>query len=214
MGNLCGRRTYKDGKLHSYDDKPISNLVQDIWYDSGIIHRDNGPAIITYHEIKAYYKYGKLHRSCSLPAVEFPDGSEIYAVDGVYHRDGDKPSVIIVKNDSYYDEKSPIEESISHINITLYNKLLDEGLIGECNRDIYIEHIVKYWFEGKILNRDGDKPAIESDVCFIWIKNNKIHRDNGPAVIYADGTCEFWIDNEKMNLMQQYKSTNVKSAYH
>lgn len=39
---------------------------------------------------------------------------------------------------------------------------------------------------------------IKSDGAMIWTKNNKLHRDKFPAVIYPDGSCEYYTDG-KMN---------------
>jgi hypothetical protein len=63
--------TYKDGLLHSYDDKPalVKGSRQE-WYRDGVRHRDG-----------------------DLPAVASLYSNEWW-VNGKRHREGDKPSVI------------------------------------------------------------------------------------------------------------------------
>jgi len=207
MGNTCTKRTFKDGKLHSYDDKPISYLLDDVWYDNGLVHRDNGPAVVRFDGMKRYYKHGKPHRELGQPVIEFPDGSEVYMTDEKIHRDGDKPAIILNANNGLFvDDKKKIEYAIFSKHEELYDILINMGLFK-------INGIIKYWFKKGKLTRD-DGPVIETNDYIIWIKDYMIHRDNGPAIIYADGKCEFWTKNVKADLMQQhnYGHSRVKSA--
>ena len=56
-------RTYKNGVLHSYNDKPaiISEDIQE-WYKNGKLHREGDlPAVISENK-QAWYKYGECYR--------------------------------------------------------------------------------------------------------------------------------------------------------
>ena len=53
---------------------------------------------------------------------------------------------------------------------------------------------IKYWYkEGKFHREDG--PAvIYANGIHIWYKENKVHRDAGPAIIWPDG-AQRWFKN-------------------
>ena len=62
--------TYKNGVLHSYDDKPAYTYpFGKQWYKDGKIHRDNDKPAYVYKNTKKWYKDGELHRDNDLPAV-------------------------------------------------------------------------------------------------------------------------------------------------
>ena len=71
--------TYKNGVLHSYNDKPA------------VIDGDR----------REWYKNGKLHRESNLPAVINGDYQEWYR-NGELHRDGDLPAVISKNRQEWY----------------------------------------------------------------------------------------------------------------
>ena len=56
----------------------------------------------------------------------------------------------------------------------------------------------------------GDSPAeVHSNGKQVWYKNGLIHRDDGkPAVEYADGSVEFWINGSKIDKKVQYSKLN------
>ncbi len=33
----------------------------------------------------------------------------------------------------------------------------------------------------------------------VWYKNGKWHRSDGPAVIFVDGSVDYWINGERVN---------------
>jgi antitoxin component YwqK of YwqJK toxin-antitoxin module len=41
-----------------------------------------------------WYKNGKLHRDCDLPATEYKNGTKMWYKNDCLHRDGDLPAVI------------------------------------------------------------------------------------------------------------------------
>jgi antitoxin component YwqK of YwqJK toxin-antitoxin module len=70
-GNLTFRhedsegRTYKNGVLHSYEDKPaVNTLLYQMWYKNGELHREGDlPAIIDGEHYKIWYKNGYVYRN-------------------------------------------------------------------------------------------------------------------------------------------------------
>ena len=59
--------------------------------------------------------------------------------------------------------------------------------------------INNYWYKrGKLHRCDG--PAIEySNGTRVWYKNNKQHRDDGPAYEGFDGHLEYWLNGQHHN---------------
>jgi hypothetical protein len=58
----------------------------------------------------------------------------------------------------------------------------------------------KEWFQYGYAHRDDDKPAVEyTNGRREWFRWNERHRINGPAVITADGSVEYWIDGRRYN---------------
>ena len=63
--------TYKNGVLHSYDDKPaivIPNWSWGVWCKDGKIHRDNDRPAHEGNNYQIWYRNGKIHRDGDLPA--------------------------------------------------------------------------------------------------------------------------------------------------
>jgi hypothetical protein len=52
----------------------------------------------------------------------------------------------------------------------------------------------KRWYNGSILHRE-DGPAVEyADGSKWWFDHGVIHREDGPAVEFADGTKRWWLN--------------------
>jgi hypothetical protein len=63
------------------------------------------------------------------------------------------------------------------------------------------------WYQNNLLHR-LDGPAIEyADGSKDWYQNGKLHRTDGPAVEYADGTKEYWIEGLVYNEHQFIEMT-------
>lgn len=65
-------------------------------------------------------------------------------------------------------------------------------------------HGNKYWFKGKYEKRicyhREDGPAIESiSGTKYWFKNGELHYDKGPAVVFANGDLEYWLNGIKIS---------------
>lgn len=57
-----------------------------------------------------------------------------------------------------------------------------------------------YYLDGVVDSLYGVAPAIQSKIgnkyCFIWFKQGKLHRDNGPAYMF-DNIREYWLDGKQ-----------------
>ena len=48
------------------------------------------------------------------------------------------------------------------------------------------------------LHRDGEPAIIWADGSQEWYIDDKLHRDDGPAVIYPNGLQEWWINGNQI----------------
>jgi hypothetical protein len=56
-----------------------------------------------------------------------------------------------------------------------------------------------FWFnsQGQLHRENG--PAIEyADGSRVWCQNGKVHRVDGPAIEYGDGSVEYWISGKEL----------------
>ena len=56
----------------------------------------------------------------------------------------------------------------------------------------------KRWYKNGVIHRD-DGPAIEYwDGTKSWYINGQYHQEDGPAIEFADGTKQWWIKNRQI----------------
>jgi hypothetical protein len=66
------------------------------------------------------------------------------------------------------------------------------------------------WMRNSKLHRDNGPAAIYADGTQLWCKNDELHRDNGkPAVINADGTEEYWLNDKRQPNPKEFKELTV-----
>ena len=76
-----------NGNYHSYDDQPA--IIRDngktrFWYRNGVIHREDGPAVIWADGTQDWMIDGLYHREDGAARI-FPDGQESYAYGGLFY---------------------------------------------------------------------------------------------------------------------------------
>ena len=141
-------------------------------YKDNIFHREDGPAIIYPDGVVEYYINGKKHRKDG-PAVIYTNGILEYWIEGKLV-DEYRPGF------GCFEPKSR-EEALER---------LDRKERPYC-REMYLADINKMWPEmknGLIVNKYGIK---------LYYKDDKLHREDGPAVIYSNGNFSYWIDGKK-----------------
>jgi len=146
--------TYRNGVLHSYDDKP---------------------AEIRYDRFLVWYKDGKIHREGDKPAhidIKYPEHCVKWFLDGKLHREGDLPAVINSKEQIWYKDGF-IHRDNNELPAYINGKTQKWYSNGELHRDgdrpaviqyeflNYLERADLYlsWFKRGKLHREGDKPA-------------------------------------------------------
>ena len=73
----------------------------------------------------------------------------------------------------------------------------------------------KCWFLNDKLHRE-DGPAVESAAngAKEWWLNDKLHREDGPAVEWADGAKEWWLNDEITTALEVFKQANDEQRKH
>jgi hypothetical protein len=109
----------------------------------------------------------------------------LYTVEGLLHREGDKPAMVYSDGSKTYMKKNVIHRDNGPA-IWQYNKITDEFTI-------------MYMRKG-VGHRDGDLPAvITSNGNMLWFKNGMQNRANGlPSARYGNGDMH-WTLNDKLH---------------
>ncbi len=85
---------YLNTDFISYDDST------QLWYQGGLIHRDDGPALICVNGDQHWYQHGTHHRDGG-PAIIYANGDQTWYQHGQCHRDGE-PAVIRAGEQHWY----------------------------------------------------------------------------------------------------------------
>lgn len=130
------------------------------WIHNGLVHREDGPAVVSKNGDLEWYVNGLRHREDG-PAIMRINGRKEWWLNGKRSR---KPSSYSFSSDENEDEDENDNPSI----------------IDECG--------VKRWYKPgtNTLHRDNG-PAIEGPDCKMWLKNGLFHREDGPALTYRIG---------------------------
>ena len=61
-----------------------------------------------------------------------------------------------------------------------------------------IDNKIMYHLPNNKLHREDGPAIIHADGSQEWYINNKLHREDGPAIIYANGSQEWWLNGKKL----------------
>ena len=147
-----------------------------------LLHRLDGPAIITPDGTQYWYKWGKLHRNGVLPSIEFKNGRNEWWKDGKLHRDGDLPAVADRFREEWWEEGRLHRLNDLPAVIVWEKEKNEQGF-----RDVVQK---EYRIRGD-LHRVG-APALEKHGTKFYFQNGKLYREDGPAVEYKDGTVSYY----------------------
>ncbi len=133
----------------------------------------DGSYIDSYGDI-GYIKNGKLHRN-GKPAVINSDGSEEWWVNG--ERITEKENKVKTKvTDVYYGKGK--------------KEVVERSAENETNKNKTNVHVKAEWYGNERSLPNGSYIESNGDICYI--RNGRLHRDDGPAIIRADGTVSFY----------------------
>ena len=92
---------FESGKLHREDGPAVEWASGGKeWYRNGKLHREDGPACEYANGSKYWYRDGKYHREDG-PAIEYASGGKEWYRDGKCHRE-DGPAIEYASGDKYW----------------------------------------------------------------------------------------------------------------
>ena len=180
----CGdREWWQNGLIHRDDGPAIDASYGVEWWRNGLKHRENGPAVETNGGRKEYWKHGKLHRTDG-PAVFWEDTN-----NGLFRRKYGKREWW--QNGKLHRTDDPAIEW----GYGAYEWYVD-GLLHRIDGPaIIIKNHHEEWYQnGKRHRLDG--PAFISYSVEKWYQNDKLHRIGGPAIEYPDGKKEWYVNGK------------------
>lgn len=159
-----------NGQQISSGCEMVELQAKEEWRVDGQLHREDGPALMTFQGTKAWSRHGKLHREDG-PAIEIAEEEDLLADGGTLERGGR----------SYDSQEWWLDGELHREN----------GPAISDNDGVCFE-----WYRHGQLHRE-DGPAIEladgNDTETRWYYEDELHREDGPAIEESDGRQEWWI---------------------
>lgn len=181
--------------IHKDADERQYVIIND---EKNYIGFNNWPAIKTTDGMNAYYKNGRPHRKDGPALYCEPDGSEAWYWNGLQHRvDGPAETFPSGKKEYWLcGEKVSKERHEYLIGKYDYAYCFDDCIyLSKKGTDIHFKRIyhcdegpAQYW-------ADGTKQ---------WLKDNKLHREDGPAVLNESTGQEGYYLDDKYYVKQAY----------
>ena len=184
---------YINGKLHREDGLAIEYVSgSKYWYINGKLHREDGPAIEYVSGAKHWYLNGEPHREDG-PARIWANGDKVWYINGERHRE-DGPAIERTSGSKEWwlnGKRQP-----DYFGKKLVRERLDEEPYVDYEEPDTDEDGTIRWYneDGELHREDG--PAIEyADGDKEWYINGKLHRENGPAIEFADDYKGWYLNN-------------------
>ena len=162
-------------------------------------HREDGPAIEFNNGDRHWYSHGKLHREDG-PAIERINGTKMWYKNGLLHREKDPANIQRDDSGKLITEEWYIEGVLHNEHGVAKRFYHSSGAIDveyysngkKCNS---LEEVEKYIKQLRIKAQlDGQDGRVEKPFGTVWYKNNKIHREDGPAIEANNGN-KSWLQN-------------------
>jgi len=171
----------------------IDKIGNKFWTLNNEYHREDGPAIEYMNGHKEWRINGRLHREDG-PAIENNEGMKgmnMWYLNGLLHRENG-PAMEFDSGTKYW----------YYYNQKVECKSLEDfqKIIKSMNKNICIldEHENKTWLLDDKLHRE-DGPAIEyKDGTKAWLLHEKLHRIDGPAIEKNNGD-KYWYFNDQLH---------------
>ena len=161
------------------------------WYLNGQLHREDGPAIEHTNGGKQWYIKGQPHRIDG-PAIEYTNGgTKFWYLNGVFHRE-DGPAI------EYPDgAKSWYINGVDLTEVEFNNRNKVELTLEDIAEKFNDNGDIRWFLNGKLHRTDG--PAVEySDGTKSWFINGKLHREDGPAIELSNGGKSWYINGKNL----------------
>lgn len=193
--------------LRDWYTPPSGDFV--LWFENGILHRDNDLPASECADCRKWYVRGKLHRDNDLPAIERTNGDREWYQHGLVHRDGDLPAVELADGTRKWFYAHQLHRENDLPAVELANGGREWYVHGNLHRDnndlpaMEKANGDRVWYFRGRLHRENDRPAViwrcDADcVRQEWWSHNRRHRDGGrPAVIESTGRQEWFVRGER-----------------
>lgn len=215
--------TKPDGTVHRESGPArVFESGEMIWMKDGLQQRDDGGPTHVWADGGFEYCVKGVHHRVGGPAVrsyDEMDGSyeDEWAIDGEYHRI-DGPAYYQMNSDGtltfeeWYlkDERHRLDgPAFRNTDGNLYYYVFgtevseEQFMSGSVQIDVEEnEEFCKAWVKtNAVANSDQiiyhriNGPALISSRGQFWFVNGNRHNENGPAVVWSDGTVEYWLDD-------------------
>jgi hypothetical protein len=161
------------------------------WYKSGFGHRDEGPAVIHPNGKMVWMKDGAIHNEQG-PAVVNPGYSDQYWLNNVKISYEDWLfHVVTRKEEKSKDERSDIPAG--------QREKTEKGFLVRVDGEVvYAEYgTTRYWYKDGKHHREDGPAIIFSDGTKFWEYRGMLHRTNGPAIEFSSGAKEYWLSDRR-----------------
>lgn len=173
---------YEHGKQHR-DGAPasISPDGQEEWRQHGLLHREDGPASRGATGTNYWFQEGELHREDG-PAVEGKDGFEEWWLNGEPHRENEPACIAADRSKLEYWREGKLHRQDGPAVVLTEGGVFNSARVWESVSSADEAMVFCDLGLGRI-----------SGPAELWFEDGKLHRSDGPAITYADGTKEWWI---------------------
>jgi hypothetical protein len=165
------------------------------WYRHGLLHRADGPAVIDGNMVE-YWLHGKLHRLDG-PAV-LRKVEESWYLDGRLHR-ADGPAKIARGNLSQWYRRGSLTRSIGgdgrSVSLPAHYEMLDLknnsrlGLLPRSSLCVEPDMLAK---RESLARLPAMTDMARKGAPMMWLAGGQLHREDGPALVWPDGTQEWF----------------------
>ena len=118
-----------------------------------------------------------------------------------------KPSKIHLKSNGDYNEE--------HFNLNDDRILNYEGTWSievSSRRVVDGDGDIWYYNEDGELHREDGPAVVYRDGTKFWYRNGELHKEDGPAVIWYDGSMEWWLDGEEYSEEEYMKEVLIRKS--
>lgn len=176
---------FMNGVLHREDGPAVIRVsgTQE-WYQEGVLHRDNDlPALIHWTGRQEWYHKGLLHRDNDLPAYISATGKLLkWYQYGILHRGNDLPAIFEKDKLSIWYKDGQMHRDVNQFGVAnaAMNGFKKDGT-----------EVTKWYLHGK-LHRDMNNPAAifsypDGSQMRKWFNHGVLTRNFEPAVIWESG---------------------------
>ena len=192
--------------------------IEKSMYDSGdaeLIYNDKEYKVVIPKTHKAQCFFGKNTRWCTT-AKDNPSMHDYYSEDGPLYIILHKPTN--TRWQFHFESRQYMDEIDEEINIIEFFKS-HKKIFGVFKKLGYVDYSPNQWKLGNSyyndkmqLHREDGPAVIDADGYQAWWINGKRHREDGPAIIHADGTQEWYLNHKDVTVevnewFKEYKLT-------